>query len=125
MNALRRNTRPYARLLAAWMLLWFMAMTAMPMGMPHAGELPEGDICVQADAGHEALGASTDQHAGHGDASMSHCPLCLQAAAPPPPQFAQGAASPAPQAPADANRRSALRVRTDAPPPARGPPALS
>lgn len=125
MNALRRSTRPYARLLAAWLLLWFMAMTAMPMGVPHAGELPDGDICVQSDAGHEAPAPSADRHAGHGDASMAHCPLCLQAAAPPPLQLAQGLASQTPQAPADANRRSAPRVRTDAPPPARGPPVLS
>ena len=123
MNALRR-TRHFGRLLAAWLLLSFIAMTAMPMGAMGSALLAD-DICVQADGEREGIAQARPLRAGHGDGSLSHCPLCMHAAAPPPAPFAQRLAPEAPVAPIAAAPRSAARVLTAAPPPARGPPVFS
>ena len=114
MNALRR-TRTFGRLLAAWLLLSFIVMTAVPMAAGASVPSIADDICAQ----------SPSLHAGHGDGSVSHCPLCMHAAAPPPGPFAERLAAEAPVAPPAASPRSVARVRTDAPPPARGPPDFS
>lgn len=66
-----------------------------------------------------------DAHAGHATGSSQHCPLCLHAAVPPPPQFEQGLSAAAPIDVAAAVQRLHPRVRTDVPPPARAPPLFS
>jgi hypothetical protein len=140
MNALRRARRS-GRFLAAWLLLWFIAMAA-PIGSLGRAEAHGVSISVAADEhcteGHEhthqhlagsgehGAGPHTDHlHTGHAGGSLSHCALCMHAAAPPAlqfaPRFAGESASDRPMA----TRRTSVRVRTAAPPPGRGPPVIS
>ncbi|GAB3764002.1 hypothetical protein GCM10028796_18270 [Ramlibacter monticola] len=134
-----RNARRFGRLLAVWLLLWFVAMATT--GVPPA--LGTGDAQVAAalagahvdheghhgHAAEESAGDDTEVavnvHAGHASGSPSHCPLCAHGAAPPPTQFAPAPAGEVATDPAAAPGAAPPRVRTDAPPPARGPPLLS
>lgn len=138
MHALRHSRR-FGRLFAVWLLVWFMSMVAARVP-PAAGvaslgaaaavaatqadhEHHHGQVAEEPDA--EAGPTGPQLHSGHASGSPSHCPLCTHGAAPPPPAFASapGAdhAGERPAAPA----LPAPRVRTDAPPPARGPPLFS
>lgn len=141
MNALRR-VRRFARLLAAWLLLSFIAMAAAPIGQLRAADAPVVAISKPADehcadaedhgqhdhvspGEHEAEPDSGHRHAGHAAGSVSDCPLCMHAAAPPPPQLAPRLAGGAPSGCPTTGQRTPVRVRTAAPPPGRGPPVLS
>ena len=134
-----RHSRRLGRLLAVWLLLWFVAMAATRVLPPAGADQARLVAAASAHADHQGhhQGHVADEpaqgeaevavglHAGHASGSVSHCPLCTHGAAPPPPQFA---ALPAGAAPIDhpgAQRAAPVRVRTDAPPPARGPPLLS
>lgn len=137
MHALR-HSRGIGRFLAAWLLLWFVAMAASPLPLPHqAGHAKAGHVdesraaCAghHAHAGHapQACAGADDLYAdGNGDAANpSHCPVCLHVAAPPSPPLARMLPDAAPGATASASFDTQLRIRTAAPPPARGPPQLS
>lgn len=132
MNALRRSSR-LARLVAAWVLAWFVAMAAAPFAA--VAQAPGVCDAAAAHAGHEghAAAACDDDpaarlHAAHAERATgagAHCPVCMHAAAPPP---ALALASPAHAAPDTAAAPATiepLRVHTAAPPPPRGPPRLS
>jgi len=150
-----RRTRSIGRVLAAWLLLWFAAMSftvPAPLSVAVSGEAcpaasGEGGSAHAGHAGHEGHAAhpghaghaghdagpcgdggqadAHDAHAGHASGSPNHCPLCMHAAVPPPPQFAQGPAEAAPAEVPIAAPRVHPRVRTDVPPPARAPPLFS
>jgi hypothetical protein len=134
MTFLLRSHR-FVRLLAAWLLLWFLVM-AMPQPLP-LQVAPLADPCPaagvgaieEAHAGGHAPACEAAQqpglHAGHGAGATSHCPLCLHAAAAPPPRLGPRLPVFAPEDRTSRRPRISLRVRTDAPPPARGPPRLS
>jgi hypothetical protein len=150
MHALRRS-RNFGRLFAAWLLLWFLAMTARPiLALPdlreacalvpieqaaddaaHAAHADHGD--GEHHAGHELADAACDAatadahsaHADHASGSAQHCPVCMHAAAPPGPQFAHAPEGAAPAEATPVEPRAPLRSRTDVPPPARGPPLSS
>ncbi len=146
MHAIHRSRR-FGRLLAAWLLLWFVVMSAAPLGPLSAlGGLhsaasiaSEGDVDDCGTAAHQhhdhdeeaaqppdgSAASPLDVHAGHGAGSLSHCPLCLHGAAPPPVVLASSSGAEAPAERPAAAPRSVPRTRTDVPPPARGPPALS
>lgn len=140
-----RNSRGFGRLLAGWLLLWFVAMAvtppalqaiapAVPVAGAAAGDLHE-DCGSQADEAspdalhaHHALHAqdgAADPHAGHAAGSAVHCPLCLHAGAPPQAASAQPSPGDAPGLQVAAAEAPALRVRSAAPPPGRGPPLFS
>jgi hypothetical protein len=147
MQATHRSRR-FGRLMAAWLLLWFLAMSGAPLGAPsgvlnaHSPPSIKGDAKDVADCGHAAhhhhpdhdqaaqpldpcAAGPEDVHARHAAGSLSHCPLCLHGAAPPPVVLPAFAAADTPvERPAHVTR-SVRRPRTDVPPPARGPPALS
>lgn len=138
------RSRRFGRLLAAWLLLWFVVMGAAPVGPLlaaaglHSHESVASDAEDDSDCGsdhHHAGDAAqaidgfassqVDAHAGHGANSLSHCPLCLHCGAPPPvPVAVLAADDTTAERPARAVG-SVRRTRTDVPPPARGPPALS
>ena len=111
--------------MAAWLLLSFVAMTA-PLELPRLADAPIVAIRAAADVrcGH-ANEHKDDLHGGHTAGSASHCPLCTHAAAPQSPQPAECAAGHAPSGPLIPGQRAAVRVRTAAPPPGRGPPVFS
>ena len=141
------HSHRFIRLVAAWLLLWFLVM-AVPAPLPLA-QVAEpcsaagSDVAArpldaapsgaelqdeQNHAGHLLACADAQQpdvHAGHGAGAATHCPLCLHAAAPPHPRLAAAAPAIAPDDRTSAPPRLHLRVRSDAPPPARGPPRLS
>ncbi|WP_324912726.1 DUF2946 family protein [Ramlibacter sp.] len=132
MHALR-HARPFGRFLAAWLLLWFVSM---PVAMQSAsaqvatGPLHGNPTACTAHAGHASPDCASDaghRHASEADdeAALSHCPLCLHAAAPPPSQPVLRQAHVAPIERAGANLDAPPCLRTGAPLPARGPPALS
>ncbi len=127
MQALRRS-RTFARLLAAWLLLWFAAMGMQPWRADTAaGQRTPNAV---AHAGHaegprDETHGSGHAHAGHAVAGSVHCPLCLHAAAPPPPLLSERLPDAAPLSRPAVGSRTLPRVRTDVPPPARGPPLLS
>lgn len=146
MEAIRQSHR-FGRLLAVWLLLWFISMSAGPLGpMFQRAALSYGSAAEYVAADNTALqalehehhrpelaaqpgdlctGSQADVHAGHGTGSQSHCPLCLHCAAPPPAAFAQILGADAPfQRPA-LLPFGTLHVRSDAPAPPRGPPVLS
>ena len=140
MHALRRS-RSIGRYFAVWLLLWFVAMAARPVlplsgahsaclaapaesGAEHAGH--EGHEDGHAQACSDAQEADGDSgHGDHAAGSPQHCPLCMHAAAPPPPHVAYDSGSVAPADPGAAFLRVPLRVRATLPPPARAPPLLS
>lgn len=151
MKAIHRS-RCFGRLLAAWLLLWFLAMSAAPLGplsslgglrstasvaneAQHVADCGAGAAEHQHSHHHQpgqaaetpdtCAGVPVDVHAGHTAGSLSHCPLCLHGAAPPVVVLAALAGAGAPAERATAARRSVLRTRTEAPPPARGPPDAS
>jgi hypothetical protein len=143
MNALRRS-RSIGRYLAVWLLLWFVAMSARPVlplsgaqsaclvapaesGAEHAEhEGHEGHEDGHAQACSDTQEADGDGgHGGHAAGSPQHCPLCMHAAAPPPPHVAYDSGSVAPADPGATLSRVPLRVRATLPPPARAPPLLS
>jgi hypothetical protein len=130
MNTLGRSHR-FARLLAAWLLLWFVVMS-LPQTLAQPAQAPSASASECDDHeghhGHEIVrdhAQHEDVHAAHGSGATKHCPLCLHAAAPPPPLIAAASPEIAPADRASTPRRIHLPVRTDAPPPARGPPLLS
>jgi hypothetical protein len=143
MQAMYRSRR-FGRLLAAWLLLWFVLMSAAPVGplltaaASHSPESVASDSEDAADCGsdHDHIGhaaqaldgfttSQVDAHAGHGANSLSHCPLCLHCGAPPAAAVAVLAADDATAERPPPALGSVRRTRTDVPPPARGPPALS
>jgi hypothetical protein len=142
-----RSSHRLGRLLAAWLLLWCLAMTAVPIPPPvlvksdramqvagsgaevsHCGEVQDEHHAHDAHEGHrpDASGQiPTDAHGDHGSGSVSHCPMCTHAAAP---ELAQPGQMPTVGCAGVrllVEHSGTLRVRTDAPPPGRGPPALS
>lgn len=144
MQAIHRYRR-FGRLLAAWLLLWFLAMSAAPFvplsaAGPRAAASADSETedvanCDAAEHHHHHAEQSAqepdacapsqvDVHAGHGAGSLSHCPLCLQGAAPPPEVLAALLRADAPAERPAVVSRSVRRTRTDVPPPARGPPLL-
>lgn len=131
MNALRRSSR-LARLVAAWVLAWFVAMAAAPFAS--LAQSPDGCEPAAAHAGHEGHALACDEdpaaevhaaHAERGTGAGSHCPVCMHAAAPPPALSLVPLAHAAPQAAAAPASIEPPRVHTAAPPPPRGPPRLS
>ena len=134
-----RNSRRFGRLLAVWLLLWFVAMatTRVPPALgtadPHvAAAIASAHVDHEGHHGHVAEESADDGaevavnvHAGHASGSLSHCPLCAHGAAPPPTLFAPAPAGEVATGPVAAPAAAPLRVRTDAPPPARGPPLFS
>lgn len=139
MHALRHSRR-LGRLLALWLLLWFVAMAVTRVPPPvGADQAPSATAVASAHVDHEGHhhGTMADEreashsdsavglHGAHASGSPSHCPLCTCGAAPPPPQFAPAQADEQPADCPAARTDSPLRVRTDAPPPARGPPLFS
>jgi hypothetical protein len=84
----------------------------------HANAESAGGGCG---AGHLAH----DAHLGHASGSSGHCPLCLHAAVPPPPQFLQAVSEAPPDEVPVAAPGIHPSVRTDVPPPARAPPLFS
>jgi len=149
MHELRRCRR-IGRLLAAWLLLWFVAMAAAPItplaglrdatsAAPVASDASDAAHCAHSGHGtnddhHARLGhdpqscddtVEKDRHAGHASGSFSHCPVCMHAASPPPPQLWPRFAGDTPAERFAALLRTHVRTRTDVPPPARGPPVLS
>lgn len=132
-----RQSRTIGRALAAWLLLWFCAM-ALPV--PVAAIAPADEVALAAmqsdcggDAHHHAAGAAAQHdthdapagHGGHGAGASQHCPLCVHAAAPPLALSDAQAAAAAPDAVPAQGAAAPLRVRTDAPFPARGPPSFA
>lgn len=128
MNALRRSTR-LARVLAAWVLLWFAGMTAAPwLAAPQAGL--DGGAHAAHDSEQALAGdpLALDTHAAHADRASGgsgHCPVCMHAAAPPPPPVADRFGGVAPRSAVAVRAEAHVRVRTAAPPPGRGPPRRS
>lgn len=128
-----RSTRRMARLVAGWVLLWFVVMTAAPLGAAPAMHEACADFAAHAEhAGHAAQAcdadAAADIHAAHaerGAGGTGHCPVCLHAAAPPPPLAGERLPGIVPASVHAAAPAAPLRVRTAAPPPARGPPPFS
>jgi hypothetical protein len=135
MLALRRSGRR-ARLVAAWVLAWFVAMQATALLRPVPAVLP-GAAAVHAaqsaDTGASAEDCEEHGAQSHGSVPGEHsgadhlvqCPGCLFSTAPPPPAFAPPAApavatAAAPRAVAQAPRPSSFPQ-----PPARGPPRFS
>ncbi len=120
-----RRSRGTARLLAAWLVLWFAVMAVGPRvdaaPGPHAAAgfaSAHDDLCIQDEH------ASPASHPAHGTGLLGHCPLCLHAAAPLsiPIRHEGGARASVACAPPP---RAQVRVRATTPPPARGPPAFS
>lgn len=147
MQATHRSRR-FGRFVAVWLLLWFVAMSTAPVGPlsalvgVHHLESGTGDAKDVTDcgrAGHHhhhgdeqaaqardgCAASAVEAHADHETGSSSHCPLCLHGAAPPPVVPAVLAAAETPAERLVQPTRSVRRPRTDVPPPARGPPALS
>jgi hypothetical protein len=121
-----RRLRTFSRFLAAWLVMWFVAMTAGPLAQQPAAGLEAGHHHHAAQQAQPAFDEGTqDLHASHGSGSASHCPLCLHAAAPPPLLACNPGAGDPPSAAIRPCAKAHARVRTDAPPPARGPPVLS
>jgi hypothetical protein len=126
-----RGHRRLGRILAAWLLLWFVAMawSTSPPDLhvhahahsfdPVASAAGEEGPCPQ----HEHAGV--DVHAGHASGSVSHCPLCAHGAAPAPELWANAAPSQPPSEPLRAPRASEAHGLIELSPPARGPPVLS
>ncbi|GGH66964.1 hypothetical protein GCM10010975_36300 [Comamonas phosphati] len=139
-----RSARRFSRFLMAWLLLWFVAM-AMPLkGLdvledawsatvstigPNASDIctyTEGEATgVYQIHDAEVPGSPSDLHSGHASGDPSHCPLCLQAAAPPGSLLARIPGSGAPSEPRYVQHYMHEQVRTDVPPPARAPPVFS
>ena len=129
MDELRRS-RKLGRLLAAWLLLWFVAMGAMPIPpMASLGTDAWATPPVETHSGHDAHSGDDpidqDPHAGHASGSLSHCPVCMHAAASPPAQAGPSSTASTPGDRPSAHHRTHVARRTDVPPPARGPPVLS
>lgn len=135
MNQLRRSSR-IARLVAGWVLAWFVAMAAAPFASlaqasgdcgasaAHAGhEGHEGHIAAACD-GDPASGVHA-AHAERATGAGAHCPVCMHAAAPPPALVLAQLVHAAPDTAATPASIEPLRVHTAAPPPPRGPPRLS
>jgi hypothetical protein len=133
MHTLRR-LRSIGRFMAAWFLLWACVMAAAPIPALRDGghaaaagarldltahALHQPPHCGDADVGPPAA------HQGHEPGSASHCPMCMQAAAPPPPHDASDLVEPRPAHIPESGYGVALRVRAAMPPPARGPPVFS
>ena len=119
MQKLRRS-RALARLLTVWLVLWAGVVLASPAFAAAGLTLVCAGGSVQLVS--PDPGNPSGDLAGHLPGQPGHCPLCLQPALPPPPQFAlRLAAVEAPhEAPAIAPRPP---VGSTAPPlPARGPP---
>ncbi|HEX7892274.1 MAG TPA: DUF2946 family protein [Ramlibacter sp.] len=124
MNLLRPSHRT-ARLLTAWLVVWFLAMAWRPaIGIADAGMFaPAGIAAMQAEycGGDESAGPHA--HQGH-DGAQAHCPLCAHAAS-------SLSLDAAPGWRAHASIASAppaipyVPVRATVPPPARAPPAFS
>ncbi|GAB3666424.1 hypothetical protein [Ramlibacter alkalitolerans] len=122
MPALARSRR-LARLVAAWILLWFALLQAaallkLPAVEPAAGHGQH--------AAHECDEEHPDHGGGHSAADhLAQCPGCLFSTAPPPQDFALSArSSAAPLGPLPPTPLAA-RAQGLAQPPARGPPAVS
>ena len=114
-----RSLRWLARLVLAWFVLSIGVAVASPMVAPQAMEL----IC--AGSGAIKLLVQTDDGAKELPSHAPDCPLCVQVAAPPPPQQA---ALPVAHPLAHALRpipAAHIAARTAAPLPPRGPPAFS
>jgi hypothetical protein len=124
MDALRRS-RSTGRVIAAWLLLWFVVMTARgALLQPQAASGSCDAVAAHAAHHHAACGDEEEQadpHAG----SHQDCPVCMHGAAPPPPAVALVGASPAPVDRTLRPRRSHVPAQAVAPPPARGPPLVS
>lgn len=124
MNALRQH-HGIGRLLAAWLLLWFGAMSATPpappRGVDHAGA---GCMAHHAHSGDHSPACVDDLGDAHAQ-DPSHCPVCLHAAAPPPPQRVLALPHGLPGDPPEASFDAFVPPRTAAPPPARGPPRFA
>lgn len=129
------HSRGIGRLLAAWLLLWFVTMPAAPSpllhapgqaGPGHAGESRADCTGHDAHAGHpgQACTGTGELHAGDegNAANPPHCPVCLHVSAPPAPPRAAAQPNAAPDPPAGKSFDTPLGIRTAAPPPARGPP---
>lgn len=127
-----RASRRLARLVAAWLLVWFAVMQGTAL-------LRAPEDLLRADAGaaaHEAVDPRHEGHAGHPDHPPAHeehtgadhiaqCPGCLFSTAPPPQDFAlapavHGRSEAAAFAPVAVPRAHPLPQ-----PPARGPPPVS
>lgn len=142
-----RNFRGFGRLLAGWLLLWFLAMAVVTPpalqevapAVPLASAAADGADEACGSHAHEArahaqdadptlhahAGDAADAHGGHAAGSAVHCPLCLHSAAPPQSAAMQPARDDAPGLRVAAADAPAPRVRSAAPPPGRGPPFFS
>jgi hypothetical protein len=112
-----------AHLIARFVLLWF----ALSIGVAIASPLvkPQGVqlVCSAAGASKVIVGDADAQ--GSADLQVLHCPLCAGIGAPPPLDIvAFTSAPPLGYALPVPDRRGVAPVAA-APPPARGPPALS
>jgi hypothetical protein len=123
MPALARSRR-LARLVAAWIVLWFALLQAAALLKLPAVE-PAGEHR------HHAAQECDEEHPDHGHGAhsavdhLAQCPGCLFSTAPPPQDFALPVrCSVAPLGPLQA-RPAAPRGEVLAQPPARGPPTLS
>jgi hypothetical protein len=133
MYELRRHRR-LGRFLAAWLLLWVVAMAWSPSPPPaqahaqahvhvHAADAGASAADEDAPCPHEHV--AVDVHAGHASGSPSHCPLCTFGAAPPPVLLANATGRKAPSEPPRVRLRPLSFGRIELAPPARGPPVLS
>jgi hypothetical protein len=127
-----RGSRRLARIVAAWLLVWFAAMqgTALlraPAALGAVEIAADGtgaaDTVDDGHAAHEAHAPAHEEHTGADH--IAQCPGCLFSTAPPPTDFALAQAvharAEAPAVPVG----SPPRAHPLPLPPARGPPRLS
>jgi hypothetical protein len=114
-----RHHRTFSRIFAGWLLLWLVTMTTAP-----PAQSPVGMVVPSAEQGADNCAHEDMQHTGHAAGSATHCPLCAHGATPPPILQAEPVAH-AGDFHSELRDQAPLRLRTDVPPPARGPPALS
>jgi hypothetical protein len=114
----------HASQLARFMLVWFVlslgAAIASPMVSPQSMEL----ICSGSGV-MKVLVKNTDGSSSEATARMADCPLCASVSAPPPtPQTQVEPAQPLAHV-LQTIPAAVMAAQTAAPPPGRGPPALS
>ncbi|HET8746424.1 MAG TPA: hypothetical protein VFM98_12525 [Ramlibacter sp.] len=140
MFALARSRRS-ARLVAAWVLLWFAALQATALlGLPPVPTAASQQHTLAAATQHGHADGDHPAQAGHdcdeeaaehgkgahtGARHLVQCPGCLFSAAPPPQQPAPPAALQARAVLVQALSAAAPRGEALAQPPARGPPRFS
>jgi hypothetical protein len=124
-----RESRRLARIVAAWLLVWFAVMQGTALLRAPAASAGAGLVAVTQgavapdDEDHSAHASGHEEHSGADH--IAQCPGCLFSTAPPPQDFAAAQAVHAVgEAPAFPER-PAPRVHLLPQPPARGPPPLS